>query len=268
MTDVSDTQALVPATSVPTKGELAAIKEQVRLIANTEFVPKGLRGNPHATLACILYGREIGLGPMESLSEVHMIDGSPALSAKAKVKRARQAGHSIQLVEETPTSCTVRGKRGDNGDEMTTTYTVEMAKRAGLLGKQNWQRHPEDMLWARAVSRLCRRLFDDVPGLGMLDPDEAELTQDDRDAQQVEDVLAVNHADAVGAGPVDGPIEDAEFDDAPSGGEEGAAQSATDTGAVAAVATPAAAPSSASVQEAFPIPEAARRRRNLETGED
>ena len=33
-------------------------------IADTEFVPRALRGNPSAVLACIFTGREVGLEPM------------------------------------------------------------------------------------------------------------------------------------------------------------------------------------------------------------
>jgi hypothetical protein len=44
---------------------------------------------------------------------------------------------------------------------MTSTWTLAMAERAGLANKQNWKRYPEAMLWARAVSQLCRMLFAD-----------------------------------------------------------------------------------------------------------
>jgi hypothetical protein len=154
------------------------LKEQVRLIETTDFVPKALRGNKHAILACVLYGREIGLQPMESLAEIHMIDGRPSLSAKGKLKRAREAGHSITGGVEGGVA-TVIGKRADNGDTMTVTFSLDEAKAAGLLSKTNWQRHEQDMLWARAVSRLCRSLFDDIPGVLMLDPDEAEITPEE-----------------------------------------------------------------------------------------
>jgi hypothetical protein len=55
----------------------------------------------------------------------------------------------------------VRGRRRDNGDTMTAEFTHEMAVAAGLAGKQNYKKHPDDMMWARAVSKLCRRLFAD-----------------------------------------------------------------------------------------------------------
>lgn len=176
------------ALDLPATGELAATMEVVRAISATDFVPRGIRGNNAAILACILYGREIGLGPMESLSEVHMIDGRPSLSAKAKVKRARQAGHDIWgTVDEN--AATVTGKRGDNGREMTVSFTLEQAKAAGLAGKPNWKNYTEDMLWARAVSRLCRRLFTEDGMLTALDPDEAEYVAEAEHMAEVFDDL-------------------------------------------------------------------------------
>ena len=44
--------------------------ELAKAVANTEFVPKSLRGNPAAITAAILYGDEVGLGPMQSLARI------------------------------------------------------------------------------------------------------------------------------------------------------------------------------------------------------
>lgn len=172
------------ALDLPDRGSLSDTMEVVRAIANTDFVPKTIRGNQATILACVLYGREIGLGPMESLSEVHMIDGRPSLSAKAKVKRARQIGHDI-WGDVAGGIATVSGKRGDTGREMTVTFSMDDARKANLTAKDNWKKYEEDMLWARAVSRLCRRLFTEDGMLGALDPDEAELSPEERVAESL-----------------------------------------------------------------------------------
>lgn len=131
-------------------------------IASTEFVPRTYRGNVPAILACINYGRELGIGPMESLQVIDIIDGKASQSAELMVSQVRAAGHSILPKELTDKVCTVVGKRSDTGDEMAFTFTWEMAKRAELTAKSNWRKYPEAMLWARAVSQLCRMLFADV----------------------------------------------------------------------------------------------------------
>lgn len=67
----------------------------------------------------------------------------------------------------------MKGTRRDNGDEMTITFTKDMATRAGLAHKRNWQQYPEAMLWARAVSMLARMLFADVfAAMHVYTPDE------------------------------------------------------------------------------------------------
>ena len=131
-------------------------------IAETEMVPKAIRGKPAAMLATIYMGRELGLGPMQSMRMIDIIDGSPSLSAELQTAMIRQAGHSMLADELNPVEVTVTGTRADNGDTMTVTFSMEMAARAGLDKKRNWTNYPEAMMWARAVSMLARMLFADV----------------------------------------------------------------------------------------------------------
>jgi hypothetical protein len=137
--------------------------EQIRFIANTTFVPRDLRGKLPEIMACIATGRELGLGDMESLRQIHIVEGKPTLSAQLMTKLVRARGHSI-VGKAGSERAIVTGKRGDTGDEITVEWTMEDAERAGLRGKANWQRYPRQMLWARAVSELCRMLFPDVIG--------------------------------------------------------------------------------------------------------
>jgi hypothetical protein len=58
-----------------------------------------------------------------------------------------------------------------------------MAQRAGLANKQVWKAYPEAMLWARAVSQLCRMLFPDCFAGGTYTPEEAP----DADYVELED---------------------------------------------------------------------------------
>jgi hypothetical protein len=167
--------------------DMELYKEQVRMVATTDFVPASYRGKPHAILAAILYGREIGLEAMESLSEVAMVDGRPSLSAKAMVKLARRAGHSI-TGDADDKIAVAKGKRGDNGDEMTVKFTYAQAAKIKRKGKSlvegdNWKNYPEDMLWARAVSRLCRRLFADTFGALPYAPEELAPHVDNADGR-------------------------------------------------------------------------------------
>lgn len=160
---------------------------QVQAIANTDLIPPKLRGNVPAIMATILKGRALGLDDMHALTALHWIDGKPTLPAETMVLLSRRAGHSI-VGEYGDGKVTARGKRGDTGDEMTVTWTLEMAQRANLLGKDNWKKYPESMLWARAASQLCRMLFADVlAGVGYT-PEELERSPEEKVVDGIGDV--------------------------------------------------------------------------------
>jgi hypothetical protein len=168
---------------------VALSNDQLKFISKTEFVPAALRGNLPAILACVATGRELGLGDMTSLRSLHIIDGKATFSAELMVQLVRRQGHSL-TGEVTADAATAIGKRGDNGDEMTATFTLAMAERASLLGKSSWKKYPESLLWARAVSQLCRMLFADCLAGASYTPEElgGEVTADELiDQEPVDD---------------------------------------------------------------------------------
>lgn len=133
-------------------------------IAGTEFVPKNLRENPAAIAACVLYGDEVGLGPLQSLSKIAVIDGKPTLAAEAMRSLIFAAGHELWVEESSGTKVTVVGRR--HGSEQTTrvTWTLDDARQANLAGRQNWRMYPRQMLLARATAELARLIFADAIG--------------------------------------------------------------------------------------------------------
>lgn len=171
-TDVATTNAARDVDSwvpmLPAVGDLAA------KIAGTSFVPKGLRGKPAEIAACILTGRELGIGPMESLAKIDIIEGTPAINAELMRSLVLKAGHQMRFTSLTDTKVTVEGCRAGSEDWTTLTWTTADAQRAGLTGKSNWTKHPRQMLEARATAELCRLLFADALGGVSLLADEVE----------------------------------------------------------------------------------------------
>jgi hypothetical protein len=80
---------------------------------------------------------------------------------------------------------TVAGKRAGSDHVEEATYTLDMARQAGLLEKTNWQNNPLDMCIARASSRVCRRIASDVL-LGLAYSAEELEDEADRKPQEVE----------------------------------------------------------------------------------
>ena len=135
--------------------EVASLASQ---IANTPFVPDGLRGSAPAVAAAILSGRELGLGPMTSLANIHVIKGKPALSAALMRALILAQGHQIETVDISDTRAQIRGRRRGESEWEVATFTADQARQARIdLGG-----YPQDKLYARATSRLARRKFADV----------------------------------------------------------------------------------------------------------
>lgn len=131
-------------------------------IAGTPFVPTAFRGKPEAVLAAMLTGHEIGVGPMQALSKIHVIEGKPSMSSELMRAIVLRAGHEIWIEESTTTRVTVVGQRADSSRETRITWTMDDAKRAKLDGRDNWRKYPRAMLTARATAEVCRAIFPDV----------------------------------------------------------------------------------------------------------
>lgn len=133
-------------------------------IYRTEFVASGLRGSPEKVVACILAGHEVGIGPMQSLSKIYVVDGKPTMAAELMRALVLRAGHDIWVEESSNTRVTVCGRRAGREFVSKVTWTMDDARQAKLAGKQNWQQYPRAMLLARATSELARLMFADVLG--------------------------------------------------------------------------------------------------------
>lgn len=160
---------------------VAALAEQVM---HTEFVPKGLRGKPAAITAAILYGRELEMPPMQSLTNIHVVDGRVGLAAEHMRAMVFAAGHEITYPVLKGAQVVARGRRrgpdGVLGEPTDVEWNWQMAQHAGLVGKDNWKKYPRAMLTARATADLCRLIFPDVTR-GMEAAE--ELDEDERPAE-------------------------------------------------------------------------------------
>lgn len=144
-------------------GDVVKLAEHVAL---TEFVPKALRGKPAAITAAVLFGRELAMPPMQSLANIHVIEGRPSLAAEQMRAMVLAAGHEITYPTLTGRQVLAQGRRRYPDGTWSPPTTVEwnwaMAEAAKLTGKDNWRGYPRAMLEARATAELCRLIFADV----------------------------------------------------------------------------------------------------------
>lgn len=164
-------------------------------IAQTPFVPKGLQGKPESVLAAMLTGNELGIGVMQALAKIHVIEGRPAISAELMRALVIRDGHELWIEELSNSRCTVVAQRAGSERQQRFTWTLDDAKSAQLSGKDNWRKYPRAMLLARATGEACRAVFPDL--LAGMSYTSEELT--DGGVVHLEDLQA-----AAGAAPTNG----------------------------------------------------------------
>jgi hypothetical protein len=156
---------------VDSLSEWKAMREQATALVSSGFLPRAVN-TPEKAMAIIQTGKELGLGPMQALRSIHIIEGKPTMSADliAGLALAKLPGSVLRVSESSDKQCVIEAGRA--GQKLTTfTYTMADAQRAGLAGKDNWKKHPRAMLRARAITEAARAIFPDTC-VGLYDPDE------------------------------------------------------------------------------------------------
>jgi hypothetical protein len=179
--DERDT-AVQPQTTLPSPREWEATMAIAKQIAATPFVPESYRNQPEAVVAAILTGRELGIGPMQALRDIHMVDGRPAFAAQLMLAKMRQGGIVLLETDSTDERAWIKARRPDTGEVGEFEFTIKEAEVAGLLAKagKSWTKYRKDMLWARAVSRMARRFGSDLLGGLVYSKEELDDLDDDK----------------------------------------------------------------------------------------
>jgi putative ubiquitin-RnfH superfamily antitoxin RatB of RatAB toxin-antitoxin module len=124
-------------------------------------------------LALMLLCQAEGLHPMDAVRQYDMIQGKPTLKAEALLSKFYARGGAVIWKERSATACEGVFRHPKNcPDGVSIRWTLDDAKRAGLLSKDNWQKFPRQMLCARVTSEGVQ-VVDPGAGLGMLTPEEA-----------------------------------------------------------------------------------------------
>lgn len=138
-----------------------AVHKLATVLCNTQMVPQTFRGKPDDGAAAILYGAELGLKPQQALQQVFVIHGQPAIYARTMVALLKGKGYKFKTVESSDESVTVRGV-APSGEQESSTWTIDRAKKAGYTSNKRYQTDPQAMLYAKAASEVSRRLAPNV----------------------------------------------------------------------------------------------------------
>lgn len=149
---------------IPTNDEIKAIEVMAKAAVESKYFDK--IGGYSGIFSISMYAREMGLPIMTSLfGGMQNIQGKITISPQLMNSLIRKAGHSLNI-ESDDVHCKITGTRKDTGEVCTVSFTIQEAERAGLVKEGGaWKKYPSDMCFARALSRLGRRLFPDVIGM-------------------------------------------------------------------------------------------------------
>lgn len=132
--------------------------------------------DPNDVMMAMLYGLEHGMSIVQACNTLYAVNGKIACETEGQLAMVLASGKAKSIKDEPLKDASgnvigwrVMSQRADGTRSLTTEYTVEMAKRAGLWEKRTksgsltpWITHPERMLYARAMAFNLRDVFPDV----------------------------------------------------------------------------------------------------------
>lgn len=171
------------ALTLKTALEPTTIQEAMRfseILASSTMVPRDFQGKPGNVLVALQWGREVGLGPLQALQNIAVINGRPSIWGDAALALVRGHPDCLSVQEGVEGEGEARQgwcevtRRGEAPQRR--TFSVADAKRAGLWGKSGpWQQYPDRMLQLRARGFAIRDAFPDALR-GVITREEAEDT--------------------------------------------------------------------------------------------
>jgi len=132
------------------------VSSMAAAVAKSRLFP-GLETTEQAFALMMICNAE-GLHPMKALARYHIIKGRPTWKSSALLSAFKERGGHVCFTERTATK--VEAVFEKDGEKQIITWTIEMAKAAGLATKDVWISYPRQMLTARVISE----------GVGLMDP--------------------------------------------------------------------------------------------------
>ena len=117
-----------------------------------------------------------GISLMEFQRTYHIVNGKPSMRADAMLAELRKRGGKHRIIDNTVNRAAIEIEF--EGQKLKFEFTIEDARRTGdcfekdgKTLKHTWAKRPDDMLWARCVSRAVRRICPEIVS-GLYTPEE------------------------------------------------------------------------------------------------
>jgi len=128
--------------------------------------------NEYEAAAVIEMGRALNINHIMALQTIAPVGGRLCIESKVLYALALDKGIKIKIVKKDPKGCTLEFS-SPGRDPITTSFTEEDSKRAGLNTKPGFMKYPEEMHFNRCISKGLRA-FDPRVLLGISTKEEAE----------------------------------------------------------------------------------------------
>jgi hypothetical protein len=137
-------------------GELGSKVAYAETLARAGMLPAAYRNNPGNVLWAIEYGQALGVPPVVAISLVHVIDGKPVASAALITSLVRKAGHRLRVQASAEKARAEIVRSDDPEFVFVHEFSLADAKRAGIDRNPTWNKYPQAMLTARAITACAR----------------------------------------------------------------------------------------------------------------
>lgn len=111
-------------------------------------------------------GLELGLEPFAAMQGIDIVQGKPRMNASLQAGLIKKSGrYNYKVLEHSEQACKLEfyEKWGDSWQSIgTSEFSMKEAQQAGLAAKDNWKKHPKNMLFARALSNGAKWYCADV----------------------------------------------------------------------------------------------------------
>lgn len=135
----------------------------VKALCASVLIPQHLRGNNGAdALLALAIARRMGEDPVMVLQNIYVVHGRAGWAAQYMIARANQAGVFKSRIRWTiegagdGMKATARAVMADDGEEVSVTVGMAMAKAEGWVKNPKYQTMPEHMLKYRSATFLVR----------------------------------------------------------------------------------------------------------------
>jgi hypothetical protein len=163
------------------------LREIAEVAAKSGFY-KGI-GTTEKALAKMLYGWELGLPPMASLTAIYVMQNKegvvlsqPTISAAAMATLIMKGGYKLKNVVHNGDESKIEIYDRDGSLKRAASFTWNHAEQAGLTtgpNATNYNKYPSNMLWSRNISNIAKQDCSDVfGGTAVYTPEEMDIPVD------------------------------------------------------------------------------------------